>query len=62
MLTEELKRILSELPRDFYGDVQIGYQAGHPGVVRVTKTHKLTTEQHDLRRGGQHEDEHHGCR
>ena len=24
MLTEELKRILSELPRDFYGDVQIG--------------------------------------
>jgi hypothetical protein len=43
MLTEELKRILSELPRDFYGDVQIGYQAGHPGVVRVTKTHKLTS-------------------
>jgi hypothetical protein len=43
MLTEELKRILNDLPRDFFGDVQIGYQAGHPGVVRVTKTYKLSS-------------------
>ena len=42
MITDELKKILEDLPHDFYGDVQIGYQAGRPGVVRVTKTYKLS--------------------
>lgn len=43
MLTAELKQILENVPRDFYGSIEIAYQAGLPGVVRTTRTQRLTT-------------------
>ena len=40
-MTPEVAKVLDELPADFFGTVEIGYQNGHPGVVRVTQTHRL---------------------
>ena len=42
-MRNELQKVLDELPEDFFGTVEIGYQNGRPGVVKVTQTYKLTT-------------------
>ncbi len=42
MITEELKKILDAVSSDFYGTIEISYQAGHPGVVRTTHTQRLS--------------------
>jgi hypothetical protein len=39
--TDELKKILEDLPPHFFGTVEIGYQNGYPGVVKTTKTQRL---------------------
>jgi hypothetical protein len=42
-MSPDLQTVLDQLPADFFGTVEIAYQNGHPGVVKVTQTHKLTT-------------------
>jgi hypothetical protein len=53
-MRDELQRVLDQLPEDFFGTVEIGYQNGHPGVVKVTQTHKLTTPTTSREHRGNH--------
>lgn len=41
-ISDELKRLLADLPDDFFGNVELAIQNGCCGVVKVTETHKLT--------------------
>ncbi len=49
MMTEELKKILDAVSSDFFGTIEISYQAGHPGVVRTTKTQRLSENNNSSR-------------
>ena len=42
-LTPDLEKLLAKLSPEFFGTVEIGYQNGHPGVVKITQTYKLPT-------------------
>jgi hypothetical protein len=51
-MTEELRKVFSTLPPGFFGTVEVSYQNGNPGVVKITQTHKLSSrdnrgENHD---------------
>jgi hypothetical protein len=41
-MTQELTDLFDRLPADFFGTVEIAFQNGRPGVVKITQTHKLT--------------------
>lgn len=40
-MTNEIEQELQKLPPGFYGTVEITYQNGVPGLLRITKTKKL---------------------
>jgi hypothetical protein len=43
-MTKELQTILADLEQSaFYGTVEIGYQAGSPGHIKVSRTLRLDT-------------------
>ena len=43
-MSNELAKLLADLEQSaFYGTVEIGYQAGSPGHVKVTRTLRLDT-------------------
>lgn len=41
-ISTELLEELRAIPRDFYGTVEISYQNGVPGLIRITRTRKLS--------------------
>jgi len=45
VMNKTLEEILASLPRDFFGNVEIIYQWGRPGHVRVTTSYKLPDNQ-----------------
>jgi hypothetical protein len=43
-MNNELQKLLADLEQSaFYGTVEIGYQAGSPGHVKVSRTVRLDT-------------------
>jgi hypothetical protein len=40
-VNSELERVLDQLPKDFFGTVEISFQNGRPHIAKVTQTHKL---------------------
>ena len=39
----ELLEELRAIPRDFYGTVEISFQNGVPGLIRISRTRKLSS-------------------
>jgi hypothetical protein len=48
---DELIKKLNNLPLNFYGVIEVGFQNGIPGVLKVTETHKLNTNSSRSTRG-----------
>lgn len=44
-MNDELKKLLETLPHNFFGTVKIAYQNGTAGVVKVTRTLKLSSRE-----------------
>jgi hypothetical protein len=42
-VSNDLLEELRSLPRDFFGTVEITYQNGVPGLIRISRTRKLST-------------------
>jgi hypothetical protein len=51
---DKLKKIVEDLPPEFYGTLEIGFQKSRPGQVKITRSYRLdynpkTSNQNDYR-------------